>query len=926
MTMFISVAPKKASEVDLIKPLKNLIASYYSTSDEPVNLDDSIDKLNRLRIQCTNKTLDYKHEGAIDLLEKWVQRQSMLFNILIGLINRYYDQLTNLETKCPTNELQIPFKWKDSVGGSFILGSSSLTIPSLAYEKVCVLFNIAAAQTQTAAAQVNETLTNDASLKMAAKHFASASGVFQALKHLVPTAVGNQELTVDLHPDILHALHLILVSQAQECFFYKAANDRMKDAVIAKIAAQTEEYYVETVRFMLVKYSWPDKDWLPLVTMKQLAFRGIMEYYQSLVHKEKQEFGQELSRLQKSIEFLKQAQEKGGILFPSIFKDYSGKASRAFAEAKKDNDFIYHARIPDYKSLPSISPAILAKPIAIPPKFKQGESDLFDKLLPVPVQQAVSKLDVRKQEIVNAEIATLRDLTQVLNSTLSSLNLPAAIEDASGVQLPQSIKDKAAAVRNKGGLQEIDRLLGDLPDLFQRNREILDETERVLTAEEESDNKLREQFKERWTRTPSNKLNTYWKDNITKYRTVIQTAVEADNKVRQKVRDHRQKIELLTRADGDITKALPSATGSLSSGVISSAPTKRLRELMEQVEGIKNEREVIESELKSVAFTEMKSKFLKALSEDGAINEGALSAESLGQVYGPLQKQVRDSKVRQESLLTEVQRANQDFVQLKSSAACGGSSQRESFMSELAAAHDAFFEVLNNVSVSWHSTSSNVFFSQLNEGTKFYNDLTQLLVNLQNKVDDFCFARKAERDELCKDMQLAIANSANPPPPTVPSYHTNTSGTASSSAPPAQPVAPPVSAAAVQPVPFAHNPYAGAPQYYYPPPPLPSGYNPYAPVPAPQPGQCEFYKRNILTKTLMLNFTDAHPTVPGYPYPQQAPAPYPGYPYPQQPPRYWSSIIIRCYKTDNIFYGRYKSPQIDTSKKRHQIIVMSLWL
>lgn len=609
---------------------------------------------------------------------------------------RYYDQLTCLESKCPPNELQIPFKWKDSVGGSFILGSNSLTIPSLAYEKVCVLYNIAAAQSQTAASQVNEGLTNDSALRLAAKHFASASGVFQALKHLVPAAVGQQEVTVDLHPDILHALYMILLSQAQECFFYKAANDKMKDGVIAKIAAQTEDYYVETVRFMLVKYSWPDKDWLPLVTMKQLAFRGIMEYYQSLVHKEKQEFGEQLCRLQKSSEFLKQSQEKGGVLFPAVFKQYSERANRAYAEAKKDNDFIYHARIPDYKSLPSISPAQLAKATPLPTKFKTDQPDLFEKLLPVPVQQAASKLDMRKQEIVNTEIATLRELTQTLNSTLASLNLPAAIEDSSGVQLPPSIKEKAAAVRNRGGLQEIDRLLNDLPDSFQRNREILDETERLITAEEESDNKLREQFKERWTRTPSSKLNPFWKDSISKYRNIIQNAVDADNKVRQKVRTHRDKIQLLTMADGDITKALP--TGSAGSGVTNSAPAKKLRELMGQVEAIKNEREVIESELKSASFSDMKSKFLQALSQDGAINEAALSAESLGQVYGPLQKQVRDSKARQESLLTEIQRVNEDFVRLKSSSAGGSNSDRETFLSDLASAHDAYFEVLNNVS------------------------------------------------------------------------------------------------------------------------------------------------------------------------------------------------------------------------------------
>lgn len=47
-----------------------------------------------------------------------------------------------------------------------------------------------------------------------------------------------------------------------------------------------------------------------------------------------------------------------------------------------------------------------------------------------------------------------------------------------------------------------------------------------------------------------------------------------------------------------------------------------------------------------------------------------------------------------------------------------GKSAREETMKQWAAAHDAFFEVKGN----------------LLEGTKFYNDLTQLLVTFQNKV------------------------------------------------------------------------------------------------------------------------------------------------------------------------------------------------
>ena len=79
-----------------------------------------------------------------------------------------------------------------------------------------------------------------------------------------------------------------------------------------------------------------------------------------------------------------------------------------------------------------------------------------------------------------------------------------------------------------------------------------------------------------------------------------------------------------------------------------------LRQLMEEVETIKAERDVIESELKNASF-DMKSTFLSALSKDGAITEPALSVESLGQVYGPLQKQVRESIAKQEGLIERIQ-------------------------------------------------------------------------------------------------------------------------------------------------------------------------------------------------------------------------------------------------------------------------------
>ena len=60
---------------------------------------------------------------------------------------------------------------------------------------------------------------------------------------------------------------------------------------------------------------------------------------------------------------------------------------RLLAEAKKDNDFIYHERIPEVKALSAVGRAAVVKPTSVPDKFFPGEKELFDALMPVHIHQ-----------------------------------------------------------------------------------------------------------------------------------------------------------------------------------------------------------------------------------------------------------------------------------------------------------------------------------------------------------------------------------------------------------------------------------------------------------------------------------------------------------------------------------------------------------
>lgn len=172
--------------------------------------------------------------------------------------------------------------------------------------------------------------------------------------------------------------------------------------------------------------------------------------------------------------------------------------------------------------------------------------------------------------------------------------------------------------------------------------------------------------------------------------------------MREKLESHRSGMELLSKSTHELQSDIPSGPdGSVSN----SDAVLTLRQLMEEVETIKAERDAIESELKS-ASVDIKGVFLKSLAEDGAINESALSVETLGGAFGPLQKQVKESIEKQEDLIARIQSAHTQFAQESGSSASG----RERVMCQIAAAYDAFRDIQNN----------------LKEGTKFYNDLTQV--------------------------------------------------------------------------------------------------------------------------------------------------------------------------------------------------------
>lgn len=268
---------------------------------------------------------------------------------------------------------------------------------------------------------------SDDGLKMAAKLFQQSAGIFSHLKSASP-ALGT-ETTPDLAPDTLHVLSILMLAQAQEVCVLKAIKDGMKDQVIAKLAGQNDEMYAEVLKAMQkegLRSLW-DKEWIQIVSGKQAGIHALTLMFQAAVFQSSKKIGHQISALQKSIELFKTAQSRAT---KPVFDEYYKKAQIKLVEAKKENDFIYNAMIPDSSTLEASGKFQLAKAIPLTPPLSTSFKDLFSDLVPVALQHAISACDTQKADIVNVEIMKLRDATQTLNGVLSSLNLPAAIEVA----------------------------------------------------------------------------------------------------------------------------------------------------------------------------------------------------------------------------------------------------------------------------------------------------------------------------------------------------------------------------------------------------------------------------------------------------------------------------------------------------------------
>jgi programmed cell death 6-interacting protein len=255
----------------------------------------------------------------------------------VEIIARYYDQISALEPKLPVDAFRLVFSWEDAFEkGTLFGGKTKIELPFIIFVGI----------------------------------------------------LSSEPLSGDLNPDTLSALAVLILAQAQEIFVTKAIKDKMKDSLVAKLCAQADDMYNDALLKMTkenVRFQW-DRNWLNNVAAKQLAFAGLAQFFQSRASLASKRIGEHIARANLCIDTLTKAQNKMGNT--SLFSFYVTEATRLAAEAKKDNDFIYHEQIPATSSLSSVDKvpsARLAKSanISQQSQLSSNFTDMFQNLKPI---------------------------------------------------------------------------------------------------------------------------------------------------------------------------------------------------------------------------------------------------------------------------------------------------------------------------------------------------------------------------------------------------------------------------------------------------------------------------------------------------------------------------------------------------------------
>ncbi|KAF2720763.1 BRO1-domain-containing protein [Polychaeton citri CBS 116435] len=691
------------------------------------------------------EVIDALRKDAVNALEPHVSG--------VRKLQAYAAQLVWMGGKFPV-DIGADFTWYPSLG---YRTSHATTDNNVRFELANVLFNLAAMYSQLALS--SNRATSDG-LKTAASNFCWAAGVISHLKSNVVPEMRVAGPPEDMDSMTLESLELLMLAQAQECFWQKAVKDGLKDSSIAKLAAKVCDLYSEAGDWAL-KSDSISSEWIHHTSAKHHHFAGAAQYRAACACLENRKYGEEVARLRDSLACVNEALKEARYVNKAVLADMNGLKNRVSDDLKrseKDNDTIYLQPVPAKSELNTLDRASMVA-ARVPKEVAQSQEllgdkgelgrPLFAKLVPYSVHVAASIYADRRDRLVNNTIiAELETLTQRMHETLSSLNLPGSLQALEKpLGLPPSLASHAEEIRQANGVHRLHATISDTEKLKASNRNLYQEGVDLLRTEATEDENARRRYgTDRWNRIPGQQAVPKLYAQINDVDNYLKQSDNSDQLVQNKLRENESLIRLLGGTNRDLEDYVPSSRRATMTAKVE-REANGLRATLNEVSRLETRRRRKVEALRTKAREDdVNPDLLKEATRlEREMPMQPVSASQFESLfdrrlrkYEPDEAEVKKEGDDQDALLDRMRAANASFQQAKKGDS--SSKEREQALQDLENGYNTYKQILRD----------------LEAGRKFYNDLSALTTRFRDECRNYVYARRAEAQGLESDLITAM--------------------------------------------------------------------------------------------------------------------------------------------------------------------------
>ena len=501
----------------------------------------------------------------------------------ITILLTYINMLSAIKQKMTFGKegyaCKIEFTWTDTIKGS------KYSSYNIFFEIYNAMFNLATCY-YNLGTQLAKAASEKIGHKEACKNFKNAMYMYDVIKEEANLKIIEKELPLDLFPEHLDYCKVLCEIQGQLEVYYIAKETASKDSALhSRLLNVVSELYAKA-------RTLSDGPQTKKGTKDELLYflSNRAEYYKALMCKEKREeakkkfdekgegygemllyqglFVRNLLECQKTIEKCKNLVDKVD------FENMLAKEQNEGRNIKDLNDRIYKQRVPNEEEIvfekKNMMSMTLPEGLYIRDNYEQLKTDEkiycsdLDLLVPKQVKGMINNYKNKMSEFLSNNIQ-LYENDQTIQNFIQNLYLPKKLTVRPGdedltlppVEIPIQLWQKIEQIKKLGGPQYLSQVI---QGIMNKSNFLISELENLLKsleAEDKDDQMCRQQYKEKWFRDPSQKLNFKLVQGAQGYIASLNNTKKYDIQESNEIRDNYKYFEELLLPRDQLLSKIP---------------------------------------------------------------------------------------------------------------------------------------------------------------------------------------------------------------------------------------------------------------------------------------------------------------------------------------------------------------------------------